>query len=156
MPIYFGNREITTGNLKLGSTDVKEVFVGSERIWPPGEPPSAPTQLYNRPTARDVYLWWGGATGEITGYDVERTLEDDETFVRLATNQPDTWHDSTGHTEGERYIYQVRAVGPGGNSDWIKTDAVEIPRSRSQSQGVFRRGNPEIVFDDRLPPLSKS
>lgn len=35
MPIYRGDTEVLTGQLKLGNTDVKEVYLGTEKIWPP-------------------------------------------------------------------------------------------------------------------------
>ena len=38
MPIYKGSTEVTAGNLKLGSKDVKEVYLGSEKIWPSAAP----------------------------------------------------------------------------------------------------------------------
>lgn len=38
MPIYKGSTEITSGNLKLGNKDVKEVYLGSQLIWPSKNP----------------------------------------------------------------------------------------------------------------------
>jgi len=33
-PIYKGDTEVLTGQLKLGNQDVKEVYLGAEKIWP--------------------------------------------------------------------------------------------------------------------------
>ena len=34
-PIYKGDKEILDGQLKLGNQDVKEVYLGTQKIWPP-------------------------------------------------------------------------------------------------------------------------
>jgi len=34
-PIYKGDTEVLDGQLKIGNQDVKEVYLGSEKIWPP-------------------------------------------------------------------------------------------------------------------------
>ena len=34
-PIYKGDKEVMPGELKLGNQDVKEVYLGTEKIWPP-------------------------------------------------------------------------------------------------------------------------
>lgn len=43
-PIYKGNTEVLEGQLKLGNQDVKEVYLGSEKIWPPA--PKVNTVIY--------------------------------------------------------------------------------------------------------------
>ena len=34
-PIFKGDKEVMPGELKLGNQDVKEVYLGTEKIWPP-------------------------------------------------------------------------------------------------------------------------
>lgn len=34
-PIYKGDKEVMPGELKLGNKDVKEVYLGTQKIWPP-------------------------------------------------------------------------------------------------------------------------
>ena len=46
MPIYKGSTEVTTGNLKLGNQDVKEVYLGAEKVWPAGPPPGVDNVLW--------------------------------------------------------------------------------------------------------------
>jgi len=43
-PIYKGNTEVLEGQLKLGNQDVKEVYLGTEKIWPPA--PKIATVIY--------------------------------------------------------------------------------------------------------------
>ena len=38
MSIFVGDREITGGELKIGSQDIQEVYVGDQKIWPPYVP----------------------------------------------------------------------------------------------------------------------
>ena len=45
-PIYRGDTEVLEGQLKLGNTDVKEVYLGSEKIWPAGPPPGVDNILW--------------------------------------------------------------------------------------------------------------
>lgn len=43
-PIFKGNKEVMPGELKLGNKDVKEVYLGTEKIWPPA--PKVDTVIY--------------------------------------------------------------------------------------------------------------
>ena len=43
-PIYKGDTEVLDGQLKIGNQDVKEVYLGSEKIWPPE--PKIETVIY--------------------------------------------------------------------------------------------------------------
>jgi len=45
-PIFKGDKEVTPGELKLGNQDVKEVYLGSEKIWPAGPPPGVNNVLW--------------------------------------------------------------------------------------------------------------
>jgi len=38
MAIYVGTQEILAGKLKLGGNDIQEVYVGSQKVWPPAPP----------------------------------------------------------------------------------------------------------------------
>ena len=43
-PIFKGDKEVMPGELKLGNQDVKEVYLGTEKIWPPE--PKIETVIY--------------------------------------------------------------------------------------------------------------
>ena len=48
MPIYIGNIEITDGaDFRVGSTQISEVYVGAERVWPDTDMPTGPTNTYS-------------------------------------------------------------------------------------------------------------
>lgn len=56
--IFIGSTEIVdVGDIKIGSTDVQEVYVGSTKIWPAGAPPG-PTPIFD---------WNPGASGSLPG-----------------------------------------------------------------------------------------
>jgi len=60
MGIFIGSVEITDGNLHIGSTPVQEVYVGSQKVWPPA-PPST-----------DIHFatLWAMASVSITPYGI--------------------------------------------------------------------------------------
>ena len=65
MSIFVGSKEILAGDLKIGGSDIQEVYVGSQKIWP-AAPPSNDIHyatLYFEPGTQTLYVTNEGVSG---------------------------------------------------------------------------------------------
>ncbi len=88
----------------------------------PGAGAPAPTNLLVKPTANNVTevrvtLTWNDNTSNETGFTIQRSSNDGETFADIATvgSNVKTYTTSTGMTAGVQYLFRVRANRSGGN-----------------------------------------
>ncbi|MFN5943458.1 MAG: hypothetical protein ACK46I_00080 [Phycisphaerae bacterium] len=72
--------------------------------------------------ARGASLSWDSATGSVTNYQLEREPAF-PTGLRVFSAEQRSFSDNTGVGT---YRYRVRAMGPGGNSDWSEWTQIDV------------------------------
>lgn len=93
---------------------------------PETNPPGAPSELVAAKMHGGLHVMWTDNSTDETGFELERKAGTGE-FAKVATlpANADNKMDSTV-TAGTTYTYRVRAIGPGGPSDW-SNEASEAP-----------------------------
>lgn len=87
------------------------------------DPPGVPTSVVVTPGIVDADMTWGipASGGDVDGYEVRL---DSGTIVDSGV---DLEHAFSGLTAATEYDFEVRAYGPGGESDWVLVTASTLP-----------------------------
>ncbi len=96
-------------------------------------PPPAPTGFTVRVDYRGssgILLRWIAPTGEVTGYEVERSIgsgsQSYSNIATLANSLSVIAYSDTALMDGTTYQYQVRARNSGGNGAWATSDRISF------------------------------
>lgn len=116
-----------TTNVEFGGEDGRTLFVttGGSVVaipFPPVvaiDPPGAPASLDAVSGAEGIALSWEAATGEVSGYTLERRAGAGGEWEALLTidDSEQLTHTDTSAVPGIFYSYQIRAFNSGGDSD---------------------------------------
>src|SRR5207237_5071974 len=88
--------------------------------------PSAPTSLSSTaPSGYEADLTWTSNSGWGPTFAIERSTSGG-LFTQIDSTGATSYHDTTA-APSTAYAYRVRAVGPGGNSQYSSTSSITTP-----------------------------
>lgn len=100
-------------------------------------PPVAPATLTaTAASSTQINLTWQDASGNETGFQIERSLTSQQGFVLIQTVSANTTaYSDTGLTEGTLYYYRVSAINDAGSSAYTpQASAITLPLTQPYGQ----------------------
>lgn len=98
------------------------------------EPPAAPTGLVADPTEEQVYLTWDTSL-DATTYTLKRAEGNDDAFLTIAADLPDSYYTDAEITPGVRYRYTVTASNAAGESPACDEIEADVPDPGPDADG---------------------